>query len=246
MVNRTVAVIPARGGSKGIADKNIRDFEGKPLIAWTIKTALQAKGIDRVLVSTDSNRIAAIALEHGAEVPFMRPSHIATAETPIEPVLRHAYDWLVENDNYTADSLVLLFPTNPLRETRHIESALELFWSSHADTVLTASESPPHYTPYWTLIRSADGTVRYFGGGDMRHGYCRRQDFPDRCYAKDDLVFVLRPANLLQNPPSLYGKRVELQLTDRIYGGDINTPEDWDVAVQLFRYLAARKTTASS
>lgn len=244
---RTVAIIPARGGSQSIPDKNIREFAGKPLIAWTIEKARAATGIDRIIISTDSERIAVVARECGAEAPFLRPAAISAADTAIEPVLRHAYEWLVATEGYQADAIVLLFPTNPLRETRHIEDALKLFQESVADAVITVNESPAHYTPYWTLVRKANGVVTYYGGQDIRKGYTRRQDFPDRCFAKNDLVFVLRPQNLFGTPPSLYGARTELLVTDRIYDGDINTREDWELTLLTFRYLETRRhSTAES
>lgn len=241
MVTRTVAIIPARGGSQSIPDKNIREFAGKPLIAWSIEKARGARGIDRMIVSTDSERIAAVARGYGAEVPFLRPASISAADTAMEPVLSHAYEWLVANEGYQADAIVLLVPTNPLRETRHIEDSLRLFHESAADSVITVNESPAHYTPYWTLVRDADGAVSYFGGQDIRTGYTRRQDFPERCFAKNDLVYVLRPQNLFGDWPSLYGERVELYVTDRIFDGDINTYEDWELTLQTFRYLEVRR-----
>jgi CMP-N,N'-diacetyllegionaminic acid synthase len=239
-MSRTIAVIPARGGSQSIPDKNIRDFAGKPLIAWTIEKALAAAGVDRVIVSTDSERIAAVARTHGADVPFLRPAEIAGADAAIEPVLRHAYEWLAAEQGDRADALVLLFPTNPLRETAHIDDSVRMFYDTGADTVVTVNESPAHYTPYWTLARRADGQVTYFGGGDLRRGYTRRQDFPDTCFAKNDLVFVIRPANVLADPPSVFGTRVEMLVVDRIYDGDINTPQDWELALLTFSYLGSR------
>lgn len=240
---KTVAIIPARGGSKGIPDKNIRDFAGKPLIAWTIELALAARGVSRVIVSTDSERIAEIARQYGAEIPFLRPAEISAAETPIEPVMAHAWEWLKANEGYSADALILLFPTNPLRQVQHIEESLDLFFSSGADSVLTVNESPAHYTPYWTLVRDEDGVVRYFGGKDIRSGYSRRQDFPQQCYAKNDLVFVIRPQNLFHEQPSLYGASVELLVTDRAFDGDINTPEDWGLSLRMFEQLRSVSTT---
>ena len=159
-MSRNVAVIPARGGSRGIPDKNIRDFAGKPLIAWTIEQACEAEKVDRVIVSTDSERIADIARDYGAEVPFLRPAEISASDTAIEPVMEHAYESLRQNEGYTADSLVLLFPTNPLRETHHIDNCIELFSSSETDLVITVNESPAHYTPYWTLVRDNNGIRR--------------------------------------------------------------------------------------
>jgi len=236
-----VVIIPAREGSRSIADKNIRTFAGKPLIAWTIEQALEAKNVDRVIVSTDSEHIADIARKYSAEVPFLRPSEISDSDTAIEPVLLHAYQWLRHNEDYNAESMVLLFPTNPLRASQHIDDCIELFISSKADSVISVHESPAHYTPYWTLVRDDNGVVSYFGGQDIRAGYARRQDFPQQCFAKNDLVFVVNPENLFGKFPSLYGERVELYITDRIYDGDINDIEDWDVTLQTFRYLELKK-----
>ena len=243
---RTVAIIPARGGSRGIPDKNIRPFSGKPLIAWTIECALAAKGISRLIVSTDSEKIADIARSCGAEAPFLRPAAISASDTPIEPVLAHAYGWLAVQDNYRADGLVLLFPTNPLREAKHITDAIELFYATDADSIISVNESPAHYTPYWTLVRDHENVVRYFGGQDIRKGYSRRQDFPQKCFAKNDLVFVLRPRNLLGKDASLYGERAELYVTDRIFDGDINDMEDWELTLQTFRHLESRRRSARS
>jgi len=240
-MSQNVAIIPARGGSLGIQDKNIREFAGKPLIAWTIEQACEAKSVDRVIVSTDSGRIAEIAQSYGAEVPFFRPAEISVSATAIEPVMAHAYEWLKNNEDYEADSLLLLFPTNPLRQIQHIDDCVKQFLSTGADSVITVNESPAHYTPYWTLVKSEDGVVSYFNGQDIRKGYSRRQDFPKQCFAKNDLVFVIRPKNLFEKTPSLYGKQVELYITNRIFDVDINTIEDWDLTLQTFKYLKLMK-----
>ena len=240
-MSKNVAIIPALAGSRGIPDKNILEFAGKPLIAWTIEQACKASNIDRVIVSTDSERIADIARNFGAEVPFLRPAEISASDVAIEPVMVHAYEWLRANESYKAGSLILLFPTNPLRAIHHIDECLELFISSKADSVISVHESPAHYTPYWILVRDDNGVVSYFGGKDIRAGYARRQDFPQQCFAKNDLVFVVNPENLFGKFPSLYGERVELYITDRIYDGDINNIEDWDVTLQTFRYLELKK-----
>jgi CMP-N,N'-diacetyllegionaminic acid synthase len=237
MTFKNVAVIPARSGSRGVPAKNIRDFAGKPLIAWTIELALAARGVSRVIVSTDSEQIADVARQYGAEVPFLRPSSIANAETPIEPVLAHAWQWLYDNENYLADSLILLFPTNPLRLKNHVEECIELFYSSAVDSVITVNESPAHYTPYWTLVQDAKGIVKYFGNRDIRYGYARRQEFPEKCYAKNDLVFVIRPSNLFEIHPSIFGNNNKIIITERKYDGDINDLEDWNLTLEKFHKI---------
>jgi len=116
------ALIPARGGSKGIPRKNIQELGGKPLIAWTIEAALKSDSIRRVIVSTDDEEIAEVAKQYGAEVPALRPSKLAEDDTPSIEVIHHALE------NWTdCDALILLQPTSPFRNEQHIEEAIELF-----------------------------------------------------------------------------------------------------------------------
>ena len=142
-----VAVIPARGGSTSIPKKNIQLFAGQPLISWTIQQALEAQHVSRVIVSTDCEEIAKVAVEFGAEVPFLRPKSISKASTPVEPVLSHALQHIEKNMKISPQSLVLLFPTNPLRKVSHIDQCISTFASRNIDCVFTANESPAHYTP---------------------------------------------------------------------------------------------------
>lgn len=233
----TVVVIPARGGSEEIKNKNIRDFAGKPLIAWTIELALAVRNVSRVIVSTDSKEIAEVAIRFGAEAPFIRPGEISLSSTPIEPVLAHAYEWLRDNNSYNADAIVLLFPTNPLRRIAHVEECIDWFYLNKVDSVFTVNESPAHYTPFWTIVKGSNGRIEYYGGKDIRLGYSRRQDFPIKCYAKNDLVFVLKPENLYQLTPSLFGDNNDIIVTKRIYDGDINDIDDWDSTLARFKNI---------
>jgi CMP-N-acetylneuraminic acid synthetase len=225
---KVVGIIPARGGSRGIPIKNLKDFCGKPLIAWAILSA-KASNLDRVIVSTDSEEIAKVARQYGAEVPFLRPAELATETIGIEPTLRHAHEWLRDNEGYDADAVMLLHSTSPLRQTRHIDDMLELFASSGADSVVAVNETPANHTPYWTLVRSPAGEVSLWGGVPLRDIPTRRQDFLQKCYARNDLGYILKPASLFEEKPNLYGDRVELYVVPdpEIYEADINTPGEW-------------------
>ncbi len=233
---KIVAVIGARGGSKSIPDKNIKLFNGKPLIAWAILNAKKSQLLDRVIVSTDSPKIAKIAKKYGAEVPFLRPKELATPTIGLEPVLKHAYSWLLENEEYKADALLLLPVTNPLRQPFHIDEAIKIFKNKKADSVVSVNETPANHTPYWTLVQT-DAGVSLFGGIDLKNILTRRQDFPQKCYTRNDLVYVLKPENLYEEKPNLYGKKVELYQTSTIYEADINTPEEWALTENRFRQL---------
>jgi len=236
---KIVAVIPARGGSKRIPRKNIKNFCGKPMIAWTILGALKSKYLDRVIVSTDDQEIAKVAKKYGAEVPFLRPEELAIPTIGIEPTLKHAYQWLLENENYKADALALLMPTAPLRQTRHIDEAIEIFKNKKIDSVVAVNETPANHTPYWTLIRSKIGKVTLFDGTSLKDMTVRSQDFPQKCYGRNDLIYVLKPKNLFEKKSNLYGNKVELYIIPdpSNYEADINTPDEWADAEMKFQKL---------
>ncbi|MEK9183542.1 MAG: acylneuraminate cytidylyltransferase family protein [Patescibacteria group bacterium] len=238
---KVVAVIPARGGSKSIPEKNIKKFCGKPLIAWTILEAKKSKKVNHIIVSTDSPDIARIAKHYGAEVPFVRPMEFATETAGIEPVMKHAYEWLIKNRKYKADALALLFATNPLRKFFHINEAIKIMKKTDCDSVVSVNETPANHTPFWTLVREKNGTVSLFGGVSLKNIHNRRQDFPHPCYARNELIYLLKPKNLYDNPSRLYGEKIELYATDPVYEVDINTLEDWTMSEIKFKSLNKKK-----
>lgn len=150
---RTLALVPARGGSKGVPRKNLRPVGGRPLIVWTIECALTSAGVDRVVVSTDDEEIAAVARGAGAETPFLRPTELAADETPDLPVFRHALAELVAG-GYRPELVVWLRPTAPLRTAADVEAVLALLSETGADAVRSVTEAEHH--PYW--VRRLEGT----------------------------------------------------------------------------------------
>ncbi len=145
-----VCVIPARGGSKGLPGKNIKNFCGKPLIAHTIEQAKQSKYIDRAIVSTEDNEIAQISLEYGAEVPFIRPLELAEDSVATIDVLLHAINWLEDKDQYLFEILVLLHVTTPLRSVEDINKSIALLVEEKADNVFSVTEA--HRNPYFNMV----------------------------------------------------------------------------------------------
>ncbi len=135
---KILALIPARGGSKGIKNKNIIDLCGKPLISYTIEAALNSKYIDNVIVSTDSSDIANIAVQYGAEVPFLRPQALATDTSKTIDAVLHAITYL-KNKNRDYDVLVLLQPTEPLRDCTDIDNALTIFFKNNYNSLVSVS-----------------------------------------------------------------------------------------------------------
>ncbi len=231
-----LAVIPARGGSKRIPRKNIADFHGKPVIAWAIEAAKGAPSISRVLVNTDDEEIREVALRYGAEVPFLRPPALAQDTVAIEPVLADTLEWLKKHEGYEPEALALLMPTNPMRTPEAIEDAVARFRETGADSVVTVSEARANDNPHWILKKDDAGTVTLFDGTPLKSMRGRSQDLPP-CYSRNDIAFIIKPSNLSQDPPNLYGDKVELLVMDETFEGDINTPEDMAVAYDKFRRL---------
>lgn len=147
---KVLALIPARGGSKGVPKKNIRLLAGKPLIAHSIDAARASQYIDRIIVSTDDTEIAEAARAHGAEVPFVRPAELAQDLTPDTPVFEHCLAWLKEHEGYEPHLIVHLRPTGPLRTSQEIDESIELL-ASHpeADSVRSVEEPPKPPFKMW-------------------------------------------------------------------------------------------------
>jgi len=150
--NKVLAIIPARGGSKGIPKKNIINVGGKPLIYYSINVAKKSKFIGRVIVSTDSKEIAEMAEKNGARVPFIRPSELARDDTPTYPVIKHVLEWLNEKENYRPELIVILEPTFPLRTVKEVDEAIKAISSDkEADSLRGVCE--PFQNPFkmWLL-----------------------------------------------------------------------------------------------
>jgi CMP-N,N'-diacetyllegionaminic acid synthase len=231
-----LSIIPARGGSKSIPLKNLRMFNGKPLLSWTILDANKSN-VNRVIVSTDSVEIADIARQYGAEVPFIRPKNISKDTDGIEIALVHALNFLKENEGYCPDYVALLVPTAPFRKVMDINDAISLGERKMPDSVVSVSRAIANHNPHWMLVKDEAGVVTQFTGGLLRDMYVRRQDIPE-VYIRNDFIFLIRPKNLYEEKPSIYGDNVEFIIAkDDRYDVDINSEKDWKIAELLFRNL---------
>ena len=142
-----LALVPARGGSKGIPRKNVRILGGHPLLAYSVAAGLAAVRVDRVVVSTDDEEIAQVAKEYGADVPFLRPAELSGDDVPDLPVFQHALRWLADEDGFRPELVVHLRPTSPLRPAGLVDAALAaLMAAPDADSL--RSVAPPDHTPY--------------------------------------------------------------------------------------------------
>jgi len=233
---RLLAVIPARGGSKGVPRKNVKEFLGRPLLAWAVEVARASGLFERVIVSTDDQGIAETGRACGAEVPFLRPGHLAEDATPTAPVIHHAVEWLRRQEHWTPDFVMVLEPTSPSRRVFHLQEAARLLFDRDADSLASVSALPHHYNPAKALRLHPDGTMTGMEGTPVRDMPHRRQGLPE-LYAFNGLIFAARAALLFESPATLWGKRVIGYVTDPKYSIDIDTPEDWLIAEARMRAI---------
>ncbi len=231
---KILGIIPARGGSQSIPRKNIKQFVGKPLIAWAIESLIKSGVVDRVVVSTDDEEIANVAKKEGAQVPFLRPRELAQDTTPTLPVLQHCVRWLKDHENYFPDYVVLLEPTSGGKRPFHIQGVVDLLLKTGADSVFSVAEVPGVLSPHWQLKLDSENRIELFTGGSMKNVIHRRQDLP-KTYYRNSSVYAFKPEVLFSDEPSLYGNDVRAFITDQKYAFDIDTPEDWEFAERQFK-----------
>ena len=169
-----LAVIPARGGSKGLPGKNIKELCGKPLIAWTIEQARRIGSIDRVVVSTDDQDIAKVSKRYGAEVPFRRPDELSSDTASTMQVIFHAIEWLKEHEGFRPSYIMLLQATSPLRATEDIAGAIQMLRDKDNRAVVSVCETDHH--PWWSNRLPGNGNMKDFVRPEILNK--RRQDLP--------------------------------------------------------------------
>jgi CMP-N-acetylneuraminic acid synthetase len=230
-MNNVLGLIPARGGSKSIPHKNIALLAGRPLLVYTCEAALGSRRLTRVLLSTDDEEIAQVGRDCGVEVPFLRPLELARDDTPSLPVAQHAVRWLMEHEGWAADVLVLLQPTSPLRQARHIDEALERMEQADADTVVSVVEVPHRFNPY-TLMELREGRLQDFWREPLPFDRFRRQNLPV-LYARNGPAVLASRVAVMFEYQSFYGQRVIPYVMGEEESVDIDTPFDLRLAEWL-------------
>jgi N-acylneuraminate cytidylyltransferase len=220
----TVAIVPARGGSKSIPRKNVRPLSGVPLLAYSIEAGLRARHVDRVIVSTDDEEIATIARVWGADVPFLRPAVLAGDTTPDLPVFQHALGWLEANAECLPEIVVQLRPTSPLRPPDCVDTAIEVLRRNKTiDSVRCVVQASQNPYKMWRL--QADGTITPLLG-DIDHAYNRpRQELPEVFWQTGHIDAVR--TTIIRDRGSMSGDRIRALVVDADYACDIDTEADW-------------------
>ena len=229
MKEKIIFIIPARGGSKGVPQKNIRFLAGKPLIAYTIDCTLNSKYINKVVVSTDDQEIATISEKYGAEV-VKRPDSLATDNSPTIDAVFHVLESLkIQNEKQTV--IVLLQPTSPLRTSQDINSAIDLFFKNECDSVISVCEC--QHSPYWAYKIDNHYLKTILGNNYLK---MRRQDLP-KSYIPNGAIYISTVA-VLQESRSFNSPRTIPYIMPSIRSVDIDNELDFIVAESIINMLS--------
>jgi len=226
-----LGIIPARKGSKGIPHKNIRNLAGKPLIAYTIESAIKSKLIDKLIVSTDDEKAMDIAEEYQIEVPFLRPDCLSSDSSGSLEVVQHAIDFFERKDQFF-DAVILLQPTTPFRENGSIDKAIEKFIDDKSDALVSVLPVPHQYNPHWVFKPSNKNFLEL--ATQEKEIIKRRQDLPQTFY-RDGSIYITK-TEILKNG-SFYGDRLSYQESDPKNHINLDTLDDWQKAEKIAELL---------
>jgi len=222
--NKLLALIPARGGSKRLPRKNILDFCGKPLIAWTIEAALKSKYVDHVVVSTNDNDISNISSKYGADVRFTRPNNISQDHSTSVEVVEHALKKLEESGCHY-EYVILLQPTSPFRTSIHIDAAVELLVKRNSSAIISVTKTINN--PLWANTIPENGSMDNFIQEDIKNK--RSQDLPI-FYELNGAIYLINSRKILEENTFFLKKGVFSYEMDRISSIDIDTNYDFLIA----------------
>lgn len=223
---KILAIIPARGGSKGVPRKNIKILGDKPLIAFSIEQAKESNCFSKIIVSTDDEEIATISKNYGAEIPFIRPSELANDTASSIAVVQHVVDFF-ESKNEYYDAICLLQPTSPFREKNFINKAIEKFTNSDSDALISVLQVPHEYNPHW-VFEEDNNEKLHIATGESEI-IKRRQDLPT-AFFRDGSIYLTKVDTIKKG--SFYGEKLTYILNNPNLCVNIDSMEDWNQAEQ--------------
>ncbi|MBN4070653.1 acylneuraminate cytidylyltransferase family protein [Olleya sp. AH-315-F22] len=230
---KVLGIIPARGGSISVPDKNIKLLVGKPLLQYTVDVAKKSKNISRLILSSEDDKIIKVAQQLNLEVPFKRPINLAKDDTPTLPVIQHALKFFMEKDIYF-DAVCLLQVTSPFKTSEFIDEAIDKFVKSGADALVSVQQVPNEFNPHWTFRVNNKDNLKLFTG--EKQIISRRQDLP-KVYHRDGTIYITKTSVLLEQN-SLYGSKLSYIESPSNVHINIDTIEDWKKAED---YLIPKK-----
>lgn len=225
---RILGIIPARGGSKGIPNKNSKLLAGKPLMQYTAEAALKSDLLDRVIFSSEDESLHELATSLGLEVPFTRPAHLSTDDAGSLEVVQHAIEFLSkQNEHY--DAVCLLQLTNPFRGSEEIDSAIQKFVNLGTDSLISVVPVPHEYNPHWVFKESAKGLIELaISEGKIIK---RRQELP-KTYIRDGAIYLTK-TNVLLEQHSFFGASISYVERDPAKHVNLDTMADWQKAEKI-------------
>lgn len=233
---RTLGVITARGGSKGIPGKNIKLLNGKPLIAYTVEAALASRLLTRCIVSTDSQEIADISKKYGADVPFLRPAELSQDKSTSMAVVQHALNWLKENQGEEYDYLMILQPTSPLRTSNDIDECIQKIIDTDADSVMGMVELENFALE---KIKKIENDVLVpFDDSNREWKQSTPRQFLDKAYRRNGAIYLTKTDLIMQG--DLFGKISRPYVMSAEKSVDINEPSDLELAEFYFGKRGAK------
>lgn len=225
-----LAIIPARGGSKGIPGKNVKLLGGKPLLEYTIESAQESRLLSRVILTSDDEAIINLAKSIGLEVPFVRPAHLATDLSGSLEVVQHALTFFKENGELF-DAVCLLQPTTPFRESGSIDAAIKQFMDSGCDSLVSVRQVPAEFNPHWVFEADEKGCLHIATG--EKEIIKRRQELPV-AYFRDGSIYLTKTEVILKQK-SLYGDTIGYIVSKNKQFINLDTPEDWERAEWILK-----------
>jgi len=221
-----LAIVPARGGSKGLPDKNIKILNGKPLIAYTIEAAQLAKNVDSIIVSTDNNKIAEIAVELGSEIPFLRPDYLAADTSLAVDNYIYTLNRLEKESRKKINNFIVLQPTSPLRTVSDIDNAINIFKEKNADSVISYTEE--EHPVYWHKKINDDLSIKDVFESDLKN----RQEY-EKTYYPNGAIFIFKTELIYSG--KYYSKNSYAYIMPKNQSVDIDTLADFKYAEYLLR-----------
>ena len=234
-----LGIVPARGGSKGIPRKNLTLLDGRPLIAWTIESALSSGTFERLIVSTDDPEIAEVAIREGAEVPFLRPAQFSGDVAPAIGVIRHALEVLGVGLAAYSPSVAYLQPTSPFRTAAQLREAVEFFEEQQPDTLISVQRVPHNMVPGAQMVPVGEGHPLWL---ESPAGQVFRRQEKALAYARNGPAILIVSARDVLEQGRLYGERVLGYEMDRLSSLDIDDPLDLDMARALASLAKSRES----
>ena len=229
-MTEVLGIIPARGGSKSIKNKNIKNLDGKPLIYWSIKEGKKSKAISRLILNTDSEKIADVGKKYHIEIPFIRPKKFATDRSPLDEMIKHTLSFFKNEENYEPEIIIILQPTQPFRDAKQIDESISMLEKSKATSVISVSKISQHpYASFWYK----NNFLKPFKADFKK--YYQRQKVPTLYFPTGE-VYVFWAKNM-KKFDNFYGPKIKPLIRNEDHITDINYPIDFFYAEMKKKYF---------